>query len=371
MAYKKPTRYARKAYRKRAPMKRAPIRRKPGTSPSMFPASRKASRPYAGAKGKRVPKVRIDPDASGVQMFIKAQTEPFGEFRMGPGIPDLISTPSQKSSYHFRGTMTTATCGGRGRGFIIVNPYLACNAKTTDAVTNQDFLAPIFYSNGTAFTIADILPGSLRDNGTAIPAGVTPEYYVDAPYAAKQAETYVNDGTWDYRVVGCGVKLHCTSQPLYRQGDIVLYEDTTNGGILDKFSGAADLFTEVKKDFNQTFGPVDDASHSVVWKIKAQDDMDTVAHWTLSNWNDAKNYDSLAIFIDNASTANPLTFEFEVTIHVEIVGTRSVGRTLVPSNIQYLSKALAALPQKPQWGTPQYTYAQTSNNFWSSLGTYF
>jgi len=348
---------------KRSYLKRAPVRRRKGT-PNMFPASAKRTRPYAGAKGKKIPTVKIDPDASGVQMFIKAQTDPFGEFRMGPGVPDLISTPSQKSTYHFRGTMKTAPSGtAEGKGFIIVNPYLLSNDNA--AVTDK--FAPCFYSNGAALALADALPSNLRGLAGAAPTGIDAGYYTDSPYTDNVWSTYLGDGTIDYRIVGCGIKLRCTSQPLYRQGDMVIYEDTSNSGILNKVTG--NVWLEAKKDYNQTFGPVDDQAHSAVWKIKSQEDMENITHWYNADLDNALNYDCIAIYVDNASTTNPLTFEFEVVVHVELVGSRTVGRTLVPSNIQYLSKALAALPQKPQWATPAYTYAQTSNNFWGNLGT--
>jgi len=367
-----------RAYRRRAPAKKKKKRyvKKGNSYGRMYPNMAKKTAPFR-------PYLTQNPGmiqgSDACANFLKAQTDPFGQFDVAPGIPDLIATASQKLTLHARGTLSTGGAGdpgtnGEGKGFIIVNPYLIGNAASTIAVANQDYLAPI-YTTTSAFNIpagSNFDPINMHDDTAALNTGVVAHYYPDSPWSTDQlqgtatSEGWIHEGQLDYRIVGCGIKVRNITKPTNRTGTVIIYEDPSNGGTLDELELPADwangnLWEKIQNDFNQVYGPVDDAFHVSTFKIRTQDDLAYISRWAENQYQGAKDYDNLAILISDANGTDIQTYEWEVTCLVEAVGYRSFGRTVTQCDIGLLSKALNALPAKPTWGSPSASFYAASS----------
>jgi hypothetical protein len=267
-----------------------------------------------------------------------------------------------------------------------MNPYLFSNGASVTQSHNVDYLAPVFTSTSTTLQQAGgwAWEGTSGDatglrvpapsSGTSVAAANNIQVlYPNGPYATDNLLLELNGISLDARLVGAGIKLRCNSAPLYRTGSMLLYEDPTNAGYINQFGKAIDVSATVRKDYAQTYGAVDGEWHSVTWKIRDQSDLNFMDQWTGDQYANAAPYDVLGVFIDGGplytgASSVGMTFEFECVWHFELTGPLSQGRTLTPSNIQYLSKALAAIPPQPSWDTPSKVESNAKKNFWPSVG---
>lgn len=179
-----------------------------------------ATAPYTGNK---IP--GLSPVASS---YLRARYYPFMDINPRPCVPDLISIPTEKRKLSIRGKCYTGT---QGIGYVVVDPQMAIsNADTSE--TNTNWCAPCWYSPA-ANTMASIpkvvdyiLTTTAPSATEALPAyfdnGIT-----GAQLRLAQAKAFKN---YDWRVVGCGLRIKYIGTAESRKGTYVLYQSEQNTG---------------------------------------------------------------------------------------------------------------------------------------------
>jgi len=283
--------------------------------------------------------------------FLKAQYNPWGEFNEPPCIPDLIAIPSNKQCYRAVGNFSV---GANGVGFITVNPYLMIYGSENHASTNPNYAAPLQFTT-VNYTPTDFQTRSGYDSSWTRTNQIS-YAYTNAPYIAQDAtDTSMQHGDFDYRIVGCGLKVQYAGAPLSRKGHYLLYEDPTNSGqLVNGIATTTGVQTSagLLADSSIKQISIDENAHCVVWHPRQMSDLDYVASWQTSVPNTAT-YASLMIGITGAENAVNLTYD--VVCHVELVGRATTGKTRTDSNVNDLGKILGHMETTPSAGSPQST----------------
>jgi len=270
--------------------------------------------------------------------YLKAMYDPWN-LKNAPCVPDLIQIPSYKFSTRIRGTLY---CNAAGAGSISMNPFLPSNFRITPAVTNQDYLAPVWHTDGTQGGLDNLVSQCLA-SGFAPPTGYVPDYWNSMISGNEVAQLMDNiEGNYVWRPVGGGIKLVYNGALDSRSGSYILYEDPSNSGWLGTRTASA---TEFLKFEESTQTVVDGNEVAVLYRPKNNMDLDYSDNWymarqaggvgVLSNSEELAQYQTISILIQGAQASGGVnaSFNYECIMHWEAIGTGLPSRTVSHSDV--------------------------------------
>jgi hypothetical protein len=232
--------------------------------------------------------------------------------------------PTAKRKYWIKGNMSTGTGGW---GYVFGRPVVASD------VTCAFFTGPTF--SGT----------SLETSGTGVYSG----------YVNTGATSATMDGsTYTFRVVSFGIRVRYTGTELERGGTIYLLEHPNHGALTTLT--AEDM---LKYEYCDR-APVDREWHSVIYQPRLPND------YTFStNEYGGTSAPFMAIMIAGAST-NPINFDYEVVVNVEIMGYGITGKT---SGAAATEEAYSLLSVANQTSPERLRDGEQEEKFGESLST--
>jgi hypothetical protein len=241
--------------------------------------------------------------------YLRALSNPFGNFINPPCIPDTVAIPSFKYKSVARGTMTVGT---GGVGWVALDPWKAWS-DGNHVLTYTTFPVLATTSAYTASTY-----------GWQVIAGVMTTGVVGHNHSSFFTYTQLTDRNGvaqrQYRVVGAGIRLMYSGTELNRGGRLTLYRnrsgsDTLHAGGVTSSSFLNDLATQqtsVTRNWRE-ITHVPDAPEQLGYE----------GGWNYTDefapalgTNDKR---TLIAFVDGAVAGT--SFQYETVIHYEFVGT--------------------------------------------------
>lgn len=273
--------------------------------------------------------------------YLKSQYDPWN-VPHAPCVPDLIQIPSYKFSTRMRGTVH---CNSSGFGCIVLNPYLPNKDKVTGPITNQDYLAPVWFTDGT-HTGSVIRTSQCIGFSTSPVAGYEPAYW-NSPITGNAVESLLDniEGDVIWRPVGGGIKLQYNGALDSRSGNYTLFEDPSNSGWLGVRTPTINQLLGFE-EVTQTI--VDDSQVAVTFRPKNSMDLEYSDNWYMSkpigigqtNSGELAQYQTMGIVISGAQPSGAVnaTFNFDCIMHWEGIGVSFSGRTVSHSDVSGMGK---------------------------------
>lgn len=267
--------------------------------------------------------------------YLKVQYDPWN-LDVSPCVPDTITIPSYKFSTRIRGTVVTSTDAG-AIAQIYMNPYLPTNSAMTAGVTNLDYLAPVWVTNGTA----GVQNTAINVWRQVRPATATDIYMSPAYWNSSLTGDYIHKYFTDsvgnrahWRPVGGGIKVQYQGPISSRSGSYHLWEDPLNSNWLGVATAGVTLPQLLANAECRTTVVTEDAV-CVTFHPRHSSDLDYSDEWytNTSSFNpaDLAQYPTLAIFISGHSGAYS-TYNYDCIMHWEMTGTDFPSRTVSHSD---------------------------------------
>lgn len=285
--------------------------------------------------------------------YFKAQYDPWN-LSNAPCVPDLIQLPSFKFMTRIRGSFQTNAVG---YGCIVLNPFTPSNSASTAAITNVNYLAPLWYTNG-AHAGSLNLAGTCIFPGTASPAGYVPGYW-NSPITSNNVIAAMDnvEGPYVWRPVGGGIKVTYAGKLQDRAGTYILYEDPSNSGWL---ANRTPTVPEIMAFEETQYTVVTGDEVCVTYHPRNNMDLDYSDNWYMTrsstpilNSSELAQYQTMAITVQGAPS---LSFNFDVVMHWEGVGTSFSSRTKSHSDPNGFSKVTNSFDTQPSTDPPKKNY---------------
>jgi hypothetical protein len=262
--------------------------------------------------------------------YVRALTNPFNPFKDLPCIPDQLVNPSHKYNTWTRGTFSTGT---QGVGWVVVNPWYN--------VYNDGAFAGTSSSNAIISTTPAFAGANY--NWTVV-AGIPTVGVVGANSNSRFTQNDFINNRWNYRIVGCGIRVKYTGTTFRNQGRLIMYRQQANDPI-PLGSDASVLFQD---NYTSTI-PVNRSKETVVTYQTAEYDFTSYQeigfYLPLIPINNTQQRWHMLIYVDGGDTTTPQSFEYEVATFFEIVG-RGLPLTSSHSDVVGMGQAIASLPNK-------------------------
>lgn len=246
--------------------------------------------------------------------YLRCREDPFNS---GPVCaPVEFSVPSQKESYHLRGTVTVSSVTG-------VAALTFCPMAMVCGGTNSGTSTPFPVITTTVASTLSATP-SYADIAVGNAVGYNSDTYL--------SEGEFTAGHISVRLVASGLRIRNVTPYMYRGGSAVLVEDPGKQPLFNQsFQSLYQIDQSLQCD-------IDGKWNTVVYHPSDEDDLD----YQTRQWNNVNS-------VDFASTGNKLwrpfigfvasspltalqTYEFEAISHFEIIGRHSAGLTPSPAD---------------------------------------
>lgn len=257
------------------------------------------------------------------RMYTKALVNPFA-VQGHPCIPDNIVLPSHKFTTKCRGVFSAGT---GGVGWVVVDPFqMAAYGGFFDGGQSSSVLGGAVYYTDSTYTRTDLSISHGVSGAWVLYTGVQ----VANSNSMFPYNSYLstNQGHFQFRLVGCGLRVKYIGSNLYNAGRLVIFRNQGNTSIgVNSAYVAADFLQD-----NYTVMTTVTRSDKYVYYVP--DDPTFLAYNAGDNYmpnllvNNPRHF-SMGVYIDGgASAPNNQSWEFEVVAHFEQVGQ---GLTLTKS----------------------------------------
>lgn len=249
----------------------------------LSPARGKMPPLVGGGIGGRAPLQTVFRLSDCSAQYADTLADPF-ESPSGACVPIIPAFPSRKAVYFIRGALQTSSTTGIG--------YVYCGPNCASDVSS------LWYSTST-------YAGSvLANTGTGVSAGQLNSDYTSASFSAQALQ---------WRPVACGVRVRYTGTELNRGGTVYAIEQP------DHIDLSGSTITDLLKyDACHRFA-VDRSWTDVCWAPVSMSDTD------YTNGNTPIGV--LALMIQAPSATTSISFDFEMFIHVELIGRAARGKS--------------------------------------------
>jgi hypothetical protein len=268
------------------------------------------------------------------KMYAMALTNPW-DLPEAPCIPDLITLPSYKVGFRARGVMQI---GSEGVGWITANPYAFGQPKGSG-----DPQIP-----AGAFT--DQTYGQ-NDYDPSAASGVIP-YYNDSPF--NSSDVGVNG--YQYRPVGCGIKIRYTGTEITRAGRVICARQPVNTNFPPGYK--APDFLKIRET---TTNPAERTWHYSSFRPALATD-------TAYN-NTGIVSECLIVYVDGGTVGQ--SYEFDYIAWFEAIGQPLPQMTASHSDPNGMAATLQALPTHQPTGSPKQDHSNLLDNMLKVAKTAF
>lgn len=257
--------------------------------------------------------------------YLKALYGPFGTFPEPPCVPSFIPLPSYKFNAFARGSFAV---GSGNCGFVMVNPLNVLNTSSSGVVVAGTGAG--WYTDNTFAGNSVAYPPTAGVNNFST-TSIALSSYASAPADALF--------TRQYRCVGAGIRVRFTGNSLNSNGEAICFREEGNGGALTSVDVGVMLAQQrtiryttqmIRNRWSEVIYFPDNPLLLGFLNIPA---LNAQCPFTLSN---------MIIFV-NGGTPDT-TFQYEVSIWYEAVGSNWPSLTRTESDVVALGAVLGAAP---------------------------
>lgn len=292
--------------------------------------------------------------------YLRARYNPFLDINPRPCVPDIISIPTEKRKLSIRAKCYT---GSDGIGYVIVDPQMAISAADATEI-NTNWCAPCWYSpkNNTMASIPKVVDYILT--GTAPPATEAEAAYFDngitgAQLRSAQSKVFKN---YDWRVVGCGLRIKYIGTAESRKGTYVLYQSEQNTGYnLDTVGATEGQILNSNHLSTQT--SITESEQCVLWHPRKPTDLGFQINRVPTLVGGAGGFEpyfaegvaSIGVFIFGPANQE---FLFEVDGYYEFTGSEFKMKTKSDCDILGMSIVQSLTPSETPMGSASIQYGK-------------